>query len=337
MNYVQPALEEGQYYSVHANQEKIVGNDATKGGTIYMYCANKHGEGDSAGFRYKFIDEAGQPIGEARTASLTEWVRVASDYLLKPCDMMPVTPSDIKTNSAVKATMISSKVSAIIAAAAATRLQTAAAKGVQTAAPLPEEAYQWFVHGGKTLKMENKNKTLVLNKGSTYGVRFSANKKFIRLVTKDKPTVVYTLTADTAKVLGKTAKPAGNKDNVAAVAEAFTSSGFTAVSARTAGTEIVVTGKTALGPYEIRFGKDRDGDATVVSYMSAGVDAPVEEDYLHGRGPEHIEFLDDLKSIPKISNDRVASVRKYIGALNDYLGISINYANALVKVAKILK
>lgn len=179
MNYVQPELTEGQYYSVNANKEKIVGNDNTD--IIYMYCANKHGSGDSAGFRYKFVDDKGQTLGEARTASLTEWVKVASDYLLKPCEMMPVTPGQTQ-----KATSMSK---------------------IQTAAPVSADAYDLFTHNGSPVKMENKNKSLVINKGDVYGVRYSTSKKYIRLILLSRgASVVYTLTPEAAAALGKQAK-----------------------------------------------------------------------------------------------------------------------------------
>jgi hypothetical protein len=178
MNYVQPELTEGQYYSVNANKEKIVGNDDTD--IIYMYCANKHGSGDNAGFRYKFVDDKGQTLGEARTASLTEWVKVASDYLLKPCEMMPVTPGQQKETQMSK---------------------------IQTAAPVSSDAYNLFIHNGQTVEMTNKNKTLIITKGDIYGVRYSTSKKFIRLILLARgESVVYTLTAEAAAALGKKAK-----------------------------------------------------------------------------------------------------------------------------------
>lgn len=73
-----------------------------------------------------------------------------------------------------------------------------------TAVIKPESAYQWFRYkGARPVVLDFRGKEVLVTKGDRFGVRPSASGKDVRLIFKDDPTRVFTLTSEQAKKLAK--------------------------------------------------------------------------------------------------------------------------------------
>lgn len=71
----------------------------------------------------------------------------------------------------------------------------------------PEADYQWFVYKGKKpVALNFRGKPVMLEQGQRFGVRPSTSERDIRLVFKDQPTRVFTLTMKQAQDLAKGVK-----------------------------------------------------------------------------------------------------------------------------------
>lgn len=78
---------------------------------------------------------------------------------------------------------------------------------VVTAAPKTADAYEWFTYTGKRFVSVAGRKPLTVTNGGVFGVRFSADRKSLRLVMQGQETKVYTLDTETAKALAKNCVP----------------------------------------------------------------------------------------------------------------------------------
>jgi hypothetical protein len=76
------------------------------------------------------------------------------------------------------------------------------------AAPLSEDAYQFFTfQGKKPVSLDFRGKESMVDKGMRFGVRPSSNGKFIRLIFPHNKNRVFTISLDKAKELAKGARP----------------------------------------------------------------------------------------------------------------------------------
>jgi hypothetical protein len=72
------------------------------------------------------------------------------------------------------------------------------------AAPLSEEAYQFFTfRGKKPVALDFRGQTYQVMKNMRFGVRPSSNGKFIRLIFPDNKNRVFTIDLPTARELAK--------------------------------------------------------------------------------------------------------------------------------------
>lgn len=70
-----------------------------------------------------------------------------------------------------------------------------------------EDEYEWFSYNGsKPVELMFRGSPFLLEKGQRFGVRPSSSEKHIRLVFKDYPTRVFTLTMKQAQTLAKGVK-----------------------------------------------------------------------------------------------------------------------------------
>lgn len=76
--------------------------------------------------------------------------------------------------------------------------------GHTVAAIKPEENYSFFTYKKNTpTTVEYRGTPYPIQKGTRFGVRPSSNGKFIRLIFKDEPNRVFTITLDQANKLAK--------------------------------------------------------------------------------------------------------------------------------------
>lgn len=67
-----------------------------------------------------------------------------------------------------------------------------------------ENSYEWFTYRkGSPVEIDYRGKAVTIVKGDRFGVRKSRNGREIRLIMKDAPTKVYTLTLEQARKLAK--------------------------------------------------------------------------------------------------------------------------------------
>lgn len=72
------------------------------------------------------------------------------------------------------------------------------------AAIKPETSYEWFKYkGARPVVLNFRGKDVPVEKGARFGVRPSSTGKDIRLIFKDDPTRVFTLTKQQADKLAK--------------------------------------------------------------------------------------------------------------------------------------
>lgn len=68
----------------------------------------------------------------------------------------------------------------------------------------PKSKYQWFTYdGSKPVQLDFRGKPVTIETGDRFGVRPSANGKFIRLIRPGEETKVHTISIDQAKKLAK--------------------------------------------------------------------------------------------------------------------------------------
>jgi hypothetical protein len=69
---------------------------------------------------------------------------------------------------------------------------------------LPEGTYDWFTYkGNKPVPLNFRGKEVLVEKGMKFGVRPSSNGKNIRLIFKDDPNRVFTISQEQANKLAK--------------------------------------------------------------------------------------------------------------------------------------
>jgi len=74
-----------------------------------------------------------------------------------------------------------------------------------------EEHYEWYTYNGsKPVALSFRGQPYQVEKGQRFGVRPSHSEKDIRLIFKDAPTRVFTLTLKQAKQLAKGVKGEGS-------------------------------------------------------------------------------------------------------------------------------